>query len=124
MKFINKSPLQVYDLLQIIFTKKQVNFKEKGTDVYQYLTKLKLYKIDKLINEKLNDNYLSEFPYPTIKIDTSKTNIPMEMVAMVFFETPFHSLMITPQRLAIKMIKAICRIQELAPFPILLSPIP
>ena len=50
--------------------------------------------------------------------------IPSVIMLFVLALTPFHSFSTIPQKLATKIINAICNIQELAPLPILLSPIP
>lgn len=73
--------------------------------------------------ENRHDFYM-EFPIPTKTTDRRMTTIPAVIVNLVFFTTPFHSLRYTPQRLAVKIMVDICKIQELAPFPNLLSPIP
>ena len=52
------------------------------------------------------------------------TAIPTTIVITVFLLTPFHSFNRMPHIFATKMMNDMCRIHELAPLPILLSPIP
>lgn len=50
--------------------------------------------------------------------------IPNKNVLNVALLTALHSFRYKPQKLAVNMMVAMCKIQELAPFPSLLSPMP
>ena len=68
--------------------------------------------------------YFIELPYPTTNTDRMMVSIPTVMVVFVFALTPFHYFKTIPHILATRMINAMCNIQELAPLPNLLSPMP
>jgi hypothetical protein len=59
-----------------------------------------------------------------MQIERIITNIPAIIDVYVDLLTPFHSFNKTPHEFAIKIMKAMWSIQELAPFPKRLSPIP
>ena len=66
----------------------------------------------------------NEFPYPTSTTERMITMIPASMVRNVTALTPFHSFSVIPHMLETRMMKAMCSIQELAPLPRRLSPMP
>jgi len=68
--------------------------------------------------------YSNVFANPTMHIDKMIVAIPAIIAVYVGLLTPFHSFKAIPQAFEIKIINAMCNIQELAPLPNLLSPMP
>jgi hypothetical protein len=114
-------------MLGLIFNSVSIFFFEFLSDAFgirqnSFLPNFSL--LPKAAAKSLEGECYRELPYPTNNTEIIIVITPINIVPNVFLLTPLHSCNVIPHKLEIIIMKAMCKIHELAPFPSLLSPIP